>query len=416
MNNAARIVKIHAITKHSNADNLQIVNLFGTQVITDLTTKEGDLMIYFDSNLQLSPEYLNENNLYRTVERNKDPLKKGYFDDNGRVKAIKLRGEFSDGMLMPLDSLNFTQSLKSLDLSALQEGTEFQVYNNIPICSKYVIYTKFPPEHTGEGKRKKRRKSIISPMFVEHWDTAQYMRSRSIIPAGTLCYIEEKIHGTSNRTANVLISKPVPKIKTFLSKLIGIETKYQTRYQVINGTRRTTITRLDSVGYHESSIRDDLYLQIKDALFKGEEIYCEIAGYEKSGRHIQKDFPYGAEPGKCRYFMYRGTLNNEDGYTVDYSRTLVYNRAKELGLETPPLLTTYYFTGSAYSMKRLDDLVISLAQGQSALDEKTLREGVVVWFIDKRGKWNCLKYKSDKFKLKESNLKDQGIGDIEDML
>ena len=90
MNNAAIIVKIDNIEKHPNADKLQIVKLLGTQVITGLEAKQNDLMIYFDSNLKLSKEFLSENNLYRISELNKDKTQIGYFDENGRVKAIKV--------------------------------------------------------------------------------------------------------------------------------------------------------------------------------------------------------------------------------------------------------------------------------------------------------------------------------------
>lgn len=413
MNNTARVIKIHSIEKHPNADRLQVVSLFGTQVITDMSAKQGDLMIYFDSNLQLSEEYCYENNLYRHCEKNKDNTKTGYIGDNRRVLAIRLRNEFSDGMLMPLDSIKYATNL------IFGEGDEFANIDTHLICQKYIVPMNTPGT-PGSGERKNHgKKAKISPMFVEHWDTGHYMKSSHEIPANSLIYIEEKIHGTSNRTGNVEIFTKFNKFQIFLNRLILRDpcSDGRAEFKVVNGTRRTIISDYNSgTGYHDASIRDQLMQQVEPYLYKGEEIYCEIAGYEKSGRWIQKDFPYGAEQGKCRYFLYRVSHNNEDGVVVDLSRLAVYSRAKELGLETAPLLATYYYSGSDYSKKKMDKMVIDLAQGQSALDPNTLREGVVVWFMNKYGKWTCLKYKQDAFRLKESNLKEEGIGDIEDTL
>ena len=50
MNNCAVIIKINAIQKHPNADRLQIVNLFGTQVITDMGTKQDDFRLKESTN------------------------------------------------------------------------------------------------------------------------------------------------------------------------------------------------------------------------------------------------------------------------------------------------------------------------------------------------------------------------------
>lgn len=410
MNNTARIVKIHAIEKHPNADNLQIVRLFGTQVITDLSTKQDDLMIYFDSNLKLSSEYLKVNNLYRTPELNEDTTKKGYFDDNGRVKAIKLRGEFSDGVLMPLTSLHYIPYFDHI----YHEGQEFNDISSHRICEKYIP----PVDNTGlpSSERNKTSKSKISAMFLEHYDTSQYMKDKVKIAPDQVVYISEKLHGTSNRTGNVIVTKQYPRLLVFIAKLFGFSLNVYSEYKVLNGTRRTTITKLGSEGFHDNSIRDDLYTQVKDLLYKGEELYVEIVGFEKSGRWIQKDFPYGSEPCKCRYFLYRVSHNNEDGVSVDLSPIAVSARAKELGLEYVPILATYHYTGTRYSKKILDSMVVELAQGQSTLDLNTMREGVVVWFMDKYGKWTCLKYKQDAFKLKTSKQADEGINDIEDTL
>lgn len=169
MNNCATIIKINSIKSHSNADKLQIVNLFGTQVITGMDAKEGDLMIYFDSNLKLSEEYCKENNLYRAPELNKDNKEIGYFEENGRVKAIKLRGEFSDGVLMPISSLDFITTDKGKYPTSFEQGFEFNDFLGVKICEKYIPKLSKIPGQPGQKKNSGRR-AVSSPMFVEHYD------------------------------------------------------------------------------------------------------------------------------------------------------------------------------------------------------------------------------------------------------
>jgi hypothetical protein len=59
----------------------------------------------------------------------------------------------------------------------------------------------------------------------------------------------------------------------------------------------------------------------------------------------------------------------------------------------------------------IKEMAKELAQGMSALDNKTLKEGVVVWF--KRGKkWFNAKHKSQEFLLSQ----EKNFGDVEDVL
>ena len=100
------ITKIKDVQKHSNADRLQVGKCFGNQVIIGLDTLEDTIGVYFSTDSQLSEEYAKVNDL---VKR-KDELGNnvgGYLEPNKRqIKALKLRGEISDGLFMPLDSLS----------------------------------------------------------------------------------------------------------------------------------------------------------------------------------------------------------------------------------------------------------------------------------------------------------------------
>lgn len=410
MNNTAIIVKINNIEKHPNADKLQLVRLFGTQVITGLDTKLNDLMIYFDSNLRLSKEYLSNNNLYRHSELNVDTTQIGYFDDSGKVKAIKLRGEFSDGMLMPLSSLSFTGTLKS----DLIQGFEFNDYNNLKICEKYVVIKNINTQ--GKQKNKTQKKVLEIPMFVQHLDTEQFFKNQHKIPANTICYIMEKTHGTSGRIGNVLVDVTPERhwFKRLLLKIIGIRS-YQ--YKYIHGSRRVVLngSQDNKHAYHDRTIREVVMKQVQGMLDKGMQIYFEIYGHEPSGKEIQKGFSYGCAPRSFDVKLYRVTMNNEDGKVVDYSLDYVINKANELGFKAPHVFSRFFYDGSEESMKQLEKEVIHYAQGQSVMDKNTLREGVIVQFINANGNWDYLKYKSDAFRALESSNYDKNITDQEDV-
>lgn len=51
------VTTIKNIRKHSNADRLQCIEVFGQNVIVDLTYKEGQKVVFFPSDGQLSVVY-----------------------------------------------------------------------------------------------------------------------------------------------------------------------------------------------------------------------------------------------------------------------------------------------------------------------------------------------------------------------
>lgn len=388
-NNAAIVTRLSNVRPHKNADRIKLATVLGTQVIVGLDARENDLVLYFDSNLRLSHDYLHYNNLYSNPELNLDKGAKGYFDNNGRVRAQRFRGEVSNGYVAGLNSLWFVDNLDKkipYGYPILEVGDEFTHVNGIEICSKYFI-----PQKYVRGKSKPPK----SAMFHKHWDTKQLMRELDSIPEDALCWVEEKIHGTSGRTANVLCKINRPWYKFWQPK---------EEWKVISGTRR-----VDDIDFHLGPIRAEVERRVAPHLHKGEQIYYEIYGYE-GGKEIQPGFHYNCRPGEFKTMLYRVTLTTPDGYCIDLDREQVYKRAEELELEKP-----YLFLGGVNRQRAVDEAKWR-ADGRSMLDAGTLREGVTVWFKDSTPRWTCLKLKSEKFLLHESGLKDKDIGDCEDTL
>ncbi len=436
--NNAIVTTLANVRKHPNADRIKLATVLGTQIIVGLDAKDGDVVVYFDSNLALSPEFLHFNNLYENPEMNSDPRVKGYFGKNGRIRTIKLRDEISNGFVVGLEVIdhfavcvglvdNVQRTFPSYSLKVGDEFTHIGWSEvSAEVCHKYIV-EKSKGVYLGGSKKKKRKLRLLKKFYLKllslfqsrittdsfwkHWDTKQLMReAHRIIPG--MIYIEEKVHGTSGRIANVrhvekrgLLQLWKPKTKIF--------------WKVVSGTRRR-----DGTQGHMGKERREIEEKLAPHLHKGEELYYEIYGYQQSGRWIQKHYPYGCTRdgfgGEYKVMLYRVTLTTEDGYRVDLDREQVYRRAEELGLEKPYLITKYELGEAEPENKFVYwDMMVKdfgYCEGQSNLDPNTLLEGVVVWFKDCTGNWTCLKHKSEEFLLRESKMKDEGIGDVEDEL
>ena len=118
----AYITTIHNLRKHNNADRLQCATIFGNNVIVDMSYTEGQKVIYFPVDGQLSPEFAEENNLVRKKDAEGNNIG-GYLDPNKRnITALKLRGEQSDGLILPIEVLS-----KYTDITQLTDGEQITI-------------------------------------------------------------------------------------------------------------------------------------------------------------------------------------------------------------------------------------------------------------------------------------------------
>ena len=92
VNYLAKIVKIDNFHKHSDPEvmKLKCCCIDGFNIITGIDSEPG-LYVYFPTACCINPKFLSYANLYRHGELNVDQTKTGMFEDNGRVKAIRLR-------------------------------------------------------------------------------------------------------------------------------------------------------------------------------------------------------------------------------------------------------------------------------------------------------------------------------------
>ena len=133
------ITTLNNVRPHPNADRLVLATCFNNTVcIAKDKYYEGQIGVYFPADLQLSMEYCERNGLLAVYENGVN-VSGGYMDPAKRnVRAIKLRGEQSDGLFMPLDSLAYT----GIDLATLTIGEQITTLNGHEICRKYIPRTR----------------------------------------------------------------------------------------------------------------------------------------------------------------------------------------------------------------------------------------------------------------------------------
>lgn len=412
---------------HPNADRLQMATIAGEQAVVGLETKDGDLMLYFPADGQLSLHFAEANDLISRTNPETGAHEGGYFAKNCRVRAQKFRGEKSEGFACELSRL-IVAGVSQETVDALREGDTFVELDGVEICRKYIA----PATRNAQANAAK-KSAKKNPMFKEHLDTGHFHRDVGNIPAGSVLWLTEKLHGTSARYA--LCKDTVEKKQSWWRKLLRLKPKTEEGWFNYVGTRRTSwkLGEAKSDGYYGThAFREDFMHDVWHLLKKGETVYGEIVGYTSgltpvmnapstSGVGDKKFtkkygdkmvYTYGCQPGEHKFFVYRITLTNEDGYTVDLSWPQVKSRAAQLGLAVVPDLhePIYYTPEKAEELKALTE---SLVDGESTLDSHHIREGVVLR-IEKGPEIHALKLKSFLFKVLEGLAKDTGLVDIEE--
>ena len=439
-NHYAKIVGLKNVRTFPEADRLKLATCFGNQVVIGLNHQEGELGIYIPSDTQLSHEFCKKNNLYRDSELNKDKdAKPGMFDTNRRVRAQTFRKQKSDGFWVPLELVKFT-GVKDKELV---EGFEFDTLNGVTICNKYINPATLKAAQQNQQKMTKTAKTSI--MFKELPDTEHLFKNLHTLKNSDLLIISLKCHGTSHRVSNVLVNRKLTLFEKVL-KLVGVNI-FEKEWVYLNGTRRVVLGERTGTQYHDPSIREKAYNLFLNKLYKGETVYLEIVGYENVGKPIMasvdlgkfndKDiikkysnngpnsmsYKYGCPDGESNYYIYKITMTNEDGQSIDYSWDDIVKRSNELGIKHVPFIDK--FTVSEFKLKHniIDDrdfenkfinYITSISDGDDLIDPSHMREGVCVR-VESGFSLKVYKNKGFNFKIAEGLVKDSGIIDIEEM-
>ncbi|MBS6715323.1 MAG: hypothetical protein KH231_07655 [Dialister sp.] len=424
------VTSLHDVNKHPNADRLQCAYAFSNQVIVDTSYYEGQKVAYFPVDGQLSEEFARDNNLVRVKDENGKNIG-GYLDPNKRnICAIRLRGEKSDGLVLPIEVLS-----KYVDVRSLNDGDEITVLNGVEICKKYIPVNRSKPSRPSAQSKSGKRKIAETkyPFFAKHVDTAQLVYNSNAFHIGDTIYITLKMHGTSARTMNALEVKT--KTRTRIQKLFGMKDKTQRNYSIISGSRNRTLTDYEGGFYNNDRFREKYNTFFANVLPKGVEVFYEIVGYVNeetpimgkcnNARLNDKDFlnkygketvfSYGCQPGENECYVYRMTMTNDDGYTVEIPWEEVAHWCDQTGVKHVPTLDKFIFTSWDDLMSRVERHY----DGVDPIGKTHIREGVVVR-IDNRPVFTAFKHKNFSFKCLEGIVKDNAsapdMEEVEELL
>jgi hypothetical protein len=416
----ALVANVEAITPHPNSDNgLNLVKAGGWTTVSAAPYKVGDKVVVFAAgDGVLSADYLRENNEYRHPHLNKDPAKSGFFEDSGRIRTIKLRGQESSAYIVPVESLAFTGA----KVSELQVGSLFDTLNGVQICSKYETSATRKAKEKNLQPGTKKTKLYDLP---RHYETLQVRDNIATLRgAKGKVIITEKLHGTSGRTGLVPVQKPdltLPTWKQWLFEALDWAKiqKYPqiTAWELVSGTRncilQTDIGENDERGKSYRKVAHDMFV---GNLRPGETVYYEIVGYDNNtplfhhplGKEDAETkllakkygssmvYAYGCYPQKSvkeeqsvfKIYIYRITQRDCMGKEIELPWFEIERRAEELWIPTVPVLATWNGVPDDF-----EEQLKILSSGGSSLDNTHIREGVCLRIEDKGVSPKAMKYK-----------------------
>lgn len=315
------VVRLEGFTKHPNADTLSIVTVEGCPVIVRTDDwKEGDYGVYIPIEAVVPA----------TVPGTE------FLGDHRRIKAKKLRGIFSMGLLLPT--------------SILANGAPWKPGEDVAERLGIKKYEE-PERHVGGASKLKAGKQIVDPKLGPVYDLENYRKyGRTVFNEGEYVYVTEKIHGTNFRFGHKTVRKG------FMAWLRGVLGK-PAKTEFFVGSHRTWRLKDDNSAYWQIAKEYNLAERTKqwpDVCFYGE-IY---------GEGVQ-DLTYGTKELKMALF------DIWDGNTkswVDYSNVQCYCSIMG-GLPMVPIIWAGRFNAAE---------VEPLRNGPSTYDPKQIREGVVI--------------------------------------
>ena len=439
---------------------------FGNTVAVSRNGYTTDMTgVYFPTDGQLSTEFCQNNNLLRLRDENGHSIPGGgYMDpDKRNVTAIKLRGEKSDGLFLPLTCLDYC--FEDGAAAHLKIGDTIDVVNGHEICTKYIPRSNKRVGHPTNGNRTRKRRVPIAPLFAEHADTEQLAYNMDAFKLGDEIEITLKMHGTSQRTgylpvisgytgpgwAMTVIKHPKLFKRLQDKAMEAITPLYDWGY--VSGTRRTVLENFDGGFYGSNAFRKQHENLFRGKLWKGETVYYEVVGFTDDGASIMAScsnkklndkefikkygdttvFSYGCSPTgtkrmvgedadgrfmidvaapKSDVYVYRMTMTNEDGNVVEYPPDFMRYRCEQMGVKTVPVFWRGIIPENPASA---DDPTIEPGEwiknvaerfydGPDPIGKTHVREGVVVRITNKP-KFCAYKHKNWYFKALEGIVK-----------
>jgi hypothetical protein len=389
------VCKIGEVFPIEGADRLVKTVINGYDIVISKTHKEGDIVVYFPVETSICEQYLSANNLYELSLADKnsnfadvDKLIKdaeaaendsdakrcmemaksmcGFFNKHGRVRILKLRGQYSQGFVADVSSMvNFDNTLSNVDWESMV-GCQFNQVNGIEICKKYIPFVQERREHNHNGgqslwkkrmKKLKRFNRIRTDQFAYHYDTKMLAEHISQLSPDDAVSITVKVHGTSAIFANVLCNRKLStweKIKKFFGAKVQM-------YEYGNVYSSRSVIKNQYINPNAQSFYgDDIWgcvnKVISPFIEEGLTVYGEIVGYiEGSQKMIQPKHDYGCRPGCWKFMPYRITETDCYGMKVEWDIDKVDEWTRNLVTQNPEIADKIMFLDILY-YGRIGDL------------------------------------------------------------
>lgn len=376
-NYVCTVVEINKLVPIEGRDRIQSAIIFSNSVIVSKTLELNTKGLYFSVESQIGTKFLSKHNLFRDKTKNIDPNQPaGFFEDNGRVKCLKMGPAKSEGFFLPFHSLH--EDYK--ELLELPVGTDFDYYNDECICRKYIIKDDPKEQKVKEARQgvAPRFNRLVDNQFHFHIDTLQARRNFHIIKPDDIISITDKWHGTSGVFSNILTKRRLKLYEKILS-LLGVNINdtlydniYSSRKVVKNKFEKADLidTALSSLfklkhcfkdlnrfkfkvayknfrgaflfksntennsGYYSVDVWKEVNDMIKSLIPEGITLYVEIVGYLPDGaKPIQKGYTYECSVGEYKVLVYRVTNTNHIGLVTEYSWQQIKDFCNKYGLE-----------------------------------------------------------------------------------
>ena len=396
------VTKLQNVRKDENSDRLYLADCFNEGVIVGPDMYTGQLILYLPTDGEIERWFGNEFCLFR---KNEDGTSQGgYIENNCHIRAIKLRGNQSSGVIIALDKV-----YEKFGDQGWKDGDKVNTINDKEFCRKYIPKRKTGSIGQGKTSYKGRKaEGITYPEFSMHTDTEQLAYNLDKFRPGDMLNMTLKMHGTSQRSMNTYAELP----NGFFRRLFHM--KKRTKQAYVLGTRRCVVTENSQGYYGNDQFRMPHHEKIRPFVEENMEVFYEVVGYYGSGdadtimpiadnkKINDKDFvkkygsstifSYGCEPGQSEMYIYR--ITSENG-AKEWTPDEITEWCKKAGVKRVPIVEDFKFTTVEDLQNRINKYFEDLTD---PIGLTHIKEGVVIRIVNRRT-FTAFKSKTFEFKV-----------------
>lgn len=178
------VIKVGPVTKHPNADRLEVAKAYDFDAVVGVGyVKEGDLAVYIPEGALVTDAILTKLGNIQLAGPN-----------HNRVKATKIRGLLSQGLLLSLSDA------KACFVPEWNADPGFEDWSEGANVADYLGIRKWDPEVDGQGDPNRVKfmaaNAYYCPDKVFGFDVENIKKIRKFFTQGERVVVTEKIHGT----------------------------------------------------------------------------------------------------------------------------------------------------------------------------------------------------------------------------